>query len=161
MNIRLIVISIFALMIAIVAGYYAMNYFSDSSEAKNTAEKIGKTDQEESKSKKIKKEEVPFYDMQAIIVDIASGTTSDKKRYFLKLLITIELVSKQEKVLIKRAMPRILDSLNVYLRGVTVVDINNASGIYRLKEECLLRISKALGNDISIADVLFRDIVIQ
>ena len=41
-------------------------------------------------------------------------------------------------------MPRIVDNFQVYLRELRIEDLQGAAGIYRLREELLLRVNAAV-----------------
>ena len=57
-------------------------------------------------------------------------------------------------------MPRILDEFNVYMRELRPEDLDGAAGIFRLKEELLMRINQAVAPT-RVKDVLFQEFLVQ
>jgi flagellar FliL protein len=66
-----------------------------------------------------------------------------------------ETIPKLEKLL-----PRIFDRFQVYLRELRTEDISGSAGVYRLKEELLSRVNKAIA-PARVSDVLFREMLVQ
>ena len=54
-------------------------------------------------------------------------------------------------------MPRIVDKFQIYLRELRLEDLRGSAGIYRLREELLLRVGRGAGH---VKDVLFREMLI-
>jgi len=57
-------------------------------------------------------------------------------------------------------MPRILDNFQVYLRELRLDDLKGSAGMYRLREELLLRVNAAV-QPVQVKDVLFREMLVQ
>ncbi len=57
-------------------------------------------------------------------------------------------------------MPRIIDNFQVYLRELRVEDLKGSAGMYRLREEMLIRVSAAVA-PAKINDVLFKEMLVQ
>lgn len=101
--------------------------------------------------------EVFYYDLPDLLVNL---NTQGKQPRYLKLSISLEihdeaLISRLEKML-----PRIIDRFQVYLRELRTEDISGSAGVYRLKEELLGRVNKAI-EPAKVSDVLFREMLVQ
>ena len=57
-------------------------------------------------------------------------------------------------------MPRIIDNFQVYLRELRIEDLRGSAGMYRLREELLLRVN-ASAAPAKIVDVLFKEMLVQ
>jgi flagellar protein FliL len=100
----------------------------------------------------------PIYlDLDEFLVNLNSKKTQPS---FLKMSISIEVDSEENKNIIKANMPKIRDSFMMYLREVRSEDLQGSAGVYRLKEELLFRINKVM-YPIQVNDVLFREILVQ
>jgi flagellar FliL protein len=86
--------------------------------------------------------------------------TNGRKASYLKLTISLQLDNKLDEPKIDAALPRILDTCQVYMRELRFEDLKGSAGLYRLREELLMRISQVLA-PVKIDDVLFKEMVIQ
>ena len=57
-------------------------------------------------------------------------------------------------------LPRIVDSFQVYLRELRTEDLQGAAGMYRLREELMMRVNRVAA-PAKINDVLFQDVLVQ
>ena len=112
---------------------------------------------EEAKKKKKPKKEQIYHDLEDILVNLNTG---GKGVSFLKLKVTLDLDSKNNLDAIEKHMPRIKDILQLYLRELRPVDLQGSVGLYRLRDEMLLRINKTI-HPAYVNDILFRDVLVQ
>ncbi len=98
-----------------------------------------------------------YYELPELLVNL---NTSGKKSSFLKIRISLEIDTPEDIPRIEQIMPRIVDNFQVYLRELRIEDLKGASGMYRLREELLTRVSAAAA-PIRVNDVLFREMLIQ
>lgn len=98
-----------------------------------------------------------FYDLPEMLVDL---NTQGRKRTFLKLRVSLELGSPADTAVVESVMPRIVDNFQVYLRELRLEDLQGAEGIYRLREELLVRVNQAV-RPAKVNDVLFKEMLIQ
>jgi len=98
-----------------------------------------------------------FYDLPEMLVDL---NTDGRKRTFLKLRVSLELSSPTDTMTVESVMPRIIDNFQVYLRELRLEDLQGAEGIYRLREELLVRVNQAV-RPAKVNDVLFKEMLIQ
>ncbi|GAB3450588.1 flagellar basal body-associated FliL family protein [Insolitispirillum peregrinum] len=98
-----------------------------------------------------------FYDLPEMLVDL---NTQGRKRTFLKIRVSLELASPADTPTVESVMPRIIDNFQVYLRELRLEDLQGAAGVYRLREELLVRVNQAV-RPAKVNDVLFKDMLIQ
>jgi flagellar FliL protein len=79
---------------------------------------------------------------------------------FLKARITLEIDRESFRADLEVKMPRILDEFNVYMRELRPEDLDGAAGLFRLKEELLMRINQAVAPT-RVKDVLFQEFLVQ
>ena len=99
-----------------------------------------------------------FFDVPEIVVNIA--VKPDQKPIYFKIKVALEMSSAADSEQAERMLPRIIDSLQFYLREMRLEEIQGSVGTYRLKEEIQNRLNRIL-SPVKIADVLFKDILIQ
>ncbi|MGE0254103.1 MAG: flagellar basal body-associated FliL family protein [Alphaproteobacteria bacterium] len=109
-------------------------------------------------------EEVPsgpatYYELPQMLVNLNAGANA-KKSNFLKIVVALELPHKDDTPKIDAAMPRVIDNFQVYLRELRIEDLRGSAGIYRLREELLLRVNAAVA-PARITDVLFKEMLVQ
>jgi flagellar FliL protein len=98
-----------------------------------------------------------FYEMPEFLVNLS---TTGQKVSFLKMKVTLELENQAAVAKIDARKPRIQDAFNTYLRELRASDLVGSAGIYRLREELLLRVNKAVEPD-RVTDILFGEIIVQ
>jgi flagellar FliL protein len=98
-----------------------------------------------------------FHDLPAMLVNL---NTNGRRASYLKLTISLQLDNKLDDPKIDVSLPRILDTCQVYMRELRFEDLKGSAGLYRLREELLMRISQVLA-PVKIDDVLFKEMVIQ
>ena len=57
-------------------------------------------------------------------------------------------------------MPRVIDNFQTYLRELRLDDLKGSAGMYRLREELLVRVNAAAA-PAKIKDVLFKEMLVQ
>lgn len=98
-----------------------------------------------------------FYDMEEFVVNLNVG---DKRPSFLKMTVSLEIANELQIPTIEKNMPRIRDNFQVYLRELRQEDLQGSAGLYRLREELLLRVNK-VAYPAKIIDILFKEILVQ
>ncbi len=98
-----------------------------------------------------------FLPLDEILVTLRSPGSKQK---FLKLQVSLEIGSLEEQAHIERLKPRIVDSFQVFLRELRLEELEGSQGVYRIKEELLDRVNKAI-QPVQARDVLFSDLIIQ
>ncbi|MHA1565333.1 MAG: flagellar basal body-associated FliL family protein [Alphaproteobacteria bacterium] len=98
-----------------------------------------------------------YFDLPQMLVNLNS---TGRKSNFLKIVVSLELASEDDIHSLELVLPRIIDNFQVYLRELRVEDLRGSAGLYRLREELLLRVNKAV-QPAHINDVLFKEMLIQ
>ena len=100
---------------------------------------------------------VVFVELPDVLVNLKS--TGRRMRY-LKLKVALEVADSAAAERIRALTPRVMDSLQLYLRALSVEDLRGTVGMERLKEELLARVNRAVRPD-RAEDVLFKEILVQ
>lgn len=101
--------------------------------------------------------DVVFLDLPEILVNLNTG---GRKQSYLKIQVSLELQKPEDVPRVEGMMNRIMDTFNVYLRELRIDDLKGSAGMYRLREELLMRVSTAVA-PAQINDVLFREMLVQ
>jgi flagellar FliL protein len=103
-------------------------------------------------------DDVLYYNLPEFLVNL---DTNGRQTSFIKMEVSLEAPSEGDSATaIDNRLPRIIDSFNTYLRTLRTSDIGGSAGLYRLREELLLRVNKTIYPS-KVNDVLFREIIIQ
>ncbi len=98
-----------------------------------------------------------FYDLPDMLVNLNS---SGKRPAFLKIKISIQLTKGEDQPAVEHVLPRIIDNFQVYLRELRLEDLKGSAGMYRLRQELLMRINAATF-PVKVKDVLFKEMLVQ
>jgi flagellar FliL protein len=98
-----------------------------------------------------------YYEMPEFLVNLS---TTGKKASFLKMKVTLELPGPEAIAVIDANKPRLQDVFNTYLRELRASDLSGSAGIYRLREELLMRVNTAIQPN-KVNDILFSEIIVQ
>ena len=86
--------------------------------------------------------------------------TGGQGNSFLSAKIILEVDRESYKADLEAKLPRILDEFNTYMRELRPEDLDGSAGIFRLKEELLMRINQAVAPT-RVKDVLFQQFLVQ
>ena len=98
-----------------------------------------------------------FLDLDEMIVNL---NTSGRRQTLLKIKVALELASQADLVTIQTVMPRVVDNFQTYLRELRVDDLSGSAGLYRLREELLIRVNVA-AQPAKVNAILFKEMLIQ
>lgn len=98
-----------------------------------------------------------FYELPELLVNLNGG---GKKGSFLRLKVALELESKDAVGRLEQVLPRVIDNFQVYLRELRIEDLKGSAGLFRLKEELLVRVNAAV-KPLHVRDVLFKEMIVQ
>jgi len=143
------IIIIAAVAVIVLGGGGGGAYFFFSK--KDSAEKIAAQQAEEAKSKAV------YYPLGDMIVNLSG---EGKHPNYLKVKISLELADEKDLPLMDSIKPRIVDNFQVYLRELRIEDLRGSAGMYRLREELLMRVTEA-AQPVRIRDVLFQEMLVQ
>ena len=98
-----------------------------------------------------------FYDLPEMLVNLNANKRGSG---FLKITLSLELKAETDKEQLKKVMPRIVDSFQVYMRELRLEDLQGSAGLQRLREELLIRVN-AVSKPTVVRDVLFKEMLVQ
>ena len=98
-----------------------------------------------------------FYDLPEMLVNLS---TSGSENTYLKISVSLEIEDPTIAPQLDGLVPSIVENFQLYLRDVPVEDLNGSAGLYRLKEELLVRVITAT-QPLRIKDILFREMRVQ
>lgn len=101
--------------------------------------------------------QIVYVDLPDLLVNLKSANRSNS---YLKLSIALEVKGQAQADAVKKMMPRITDSFQVYLRELRIDDLSGSAGMFRLKEELLRRVNTTIA-PLRINDVLFKEMLVQ
>ena len=98
-----------------------------------------------------------YVQLPDLLVNLSS---SGRRSNFIKLKITLELEKPTDEPRVKTMQPRIIDNFQTYLRDLRLEDLQGAQGLFRLREELLIRINAAVA-PAKVTDILFQEMLVQ
>jgi flagellar FliL protein len=98
-----------------------------------------------------------FFPLGDLLVNLAG---EGKHPNFLKVKVTLQLADPKDVPLMEAIKPRIIDNFQVYLRELRIEDLRGSAGMYRLREELLMRVTEA-AQPVRVRDVLFQEMLVQ
>lgn len=101
---------------------------------------------------------ITYYTLPEFLVNLSSSTNQTS---FIKMKVTLEMPSEQDRLIAEERLPRLQDIINTYLRDLRPSDLAGTAGMYRLKEELLARTNKVLAPEAKANHILFTEILIQ
>jgi flagellar FliL protein len=99
-----------------------------------------------------------FYDdLPDMLVNLNTGS---RKSSFLKLHVSLQIENEEDKAKVKLVQARIIDTFQTYMRELRLEDLKGSAGLYRLREELLMRVNAAVA-PVKVDDVLFTEMLVQ
>lgn len=98
-----------------------------------------------------------FVPMPRIMANLAGP---GPRQRFLALDVSLAVANPEDAAHIEHAMPRILDSIQPYLRDLSATDLQGSAGLRRVRADLLHRIRTA-GRAAAVEDILFTEILVQ
>lgn len=98
-----------------------------------------------------------YYSLGDLLVNLSG---EGKHPSYLKIKVSLELADEKDIPTIEAIKPRIIDNFQVYLRELRIDDLRGSAGIYRLREELLMRVTEA-AQPVRVKDVLFQEMLVQ
>lgn len=157
-KLKLIIIALsVVIIIAVPAVLYLTGFFEKEHNENVRIETVEGEVAEEAASEEGIVERTVYYDMAEFIVNLNVGS---QRPSFLKMTVSLELGGESQIPRVEEKMPKIRDSFQIYLRELRQEDLQGSAGLYRLREELLLRINKIV-YPAKINDILFKEILVQ
>lgn len=101
--------------------------------------------------------QIAFVEIPELVVNLRSNR---RKAGFLKLSVKLEVKNKEEAKTVEHLNPRIVDQLQVYLRGIDISDLSGHAGAERLRKALVERIN-TITTPIKVTNVLFEEFLVQ
>ncbi len=146
------------LPLLLIVGAAAGAYFTGLADPVMAMLGGGKTESEAAPKEKAIAAPPVFYELPEMLVNLNPG--QGRRPAHLKIKVRLELVSAADTPKIEAMLPRIVDGFQVYLRELRVEDLQGAAGMYRLREELMLRVNR-VAVPAKVNDVLFQDVLVQ
>lgn len=138
------------------AGAYFMGVFS--------GEEAGEEAGGEAMAEEMQPEQPPVMPANVVFVDLPdlllNLNVTGKRLRFLKVVASLEVSSEEMAEVVRQMTPRILDNLHLYFRSVTPEELAGPDGVYRIKEDLLVRINDTI-QPASVRDVLVKEMLVQ
>ncbi len=99
-----------------------------------------------------------FVPMDDITVNLKQGVENNTS--WLKVRVTLEVIGKTNHDMVTKMMPKIMDIFQTYLKELRKNDLDGSFGIYKIKDEMMLRINSIL-YPAKIEAILFQDFMMQ
>jgi flagellar protein FliL len=114
-------------------------------------------DKKETAASEELKDKPVYYPLGDMIVNLSG---EGKRPNYLKVKVTLELANEKDTQMMDLIKPRIVDNFQVYLRELRMEDLRGSAGMYRLREELLMRVTEA-AQPIRVRDILFQEMLVQ
>ncbi len=105
------------------------------------------------------KKPIVFLDLRELVLNLSPDGAQDKAK-FAKIRIALELKDAKVEGEVRPLMPRIEDTLQIYMRELRASDLSGSASLYRLREELLRRVNIATF-PAKVEAVLFKDVIVQ
>lgn len=99
-----------------------------------------------------------FIPMEDITVNLRQGVENNAA--WLKIKVTLEVNGQVNYDKVTQMMPKIIDIFQTYLKELRKNDLDGSFGIYKIKDEMIMRINNIL-YPAKIEGILFQDFMIQ
>lgn len=137
------------------AGAYFMGVFSDEEPAEEGA--MAEEVEPEAMEPPVMPENVVFVDLPDLLLNL---NVTGRRLRFLKVVTSLEVVSEEMAEIVRQMTPRILDNLHLYFRSVEPEELAGPDGVYRIKEDLLVRINDTI-QPATVRDVLVKEMLVQ
>ncbi len=151
---KIIIIVAAAVFVLILGGAAALFFLSGGEEDHAVDLENGG---QESELAEAEPKELLFLELEPMLVNL--DTAGGKPKY-LKLTISLEVDQQDSLDELTTKMPRIIDQFQTYLRQLRIEDLNGSAGMFRLKEELLIKVNDAV-YPTRVNDVLFKEMLIN
>jgi flagellar FliL protein len=146
---KMIMIGVIVAVILLAGGGGGAYYMMSKKAAEQSAAEAAK--EADAKTKTV------YYSLGDMIVNLSG---EGKHPNYLKVKISLELADEKDLPLMDTIKPRIVDNFQVYLRELRIEDLRGSAGMYRLREELLMRVTEA-AQPVRVRDVLFQEMLVQ
>jgi flagellar FliL protein len=99
-----------------------------------------------------------FLDLEPITVNLRAG--SENNLAWLRIKVTLEVKGQNNYDLLKKMTPKVMDIFQTYLKELKKSDLDGSFGIYKIKDEMMMRINVILA-PAQIENILFQEFILQ
>jgi flagellar FliL protein len=99
-----------------------------------------------------------FLDLEPITVNLRAG--SENNLAWLRIKVTLEVKGQNNYDLLKKMTPKVMDVFQTYLKELKKSDLDGSFGIYKIKDEMMMRINVILAPT-QIENILFQEFILQ
>lgn len=136
------------------AGAYFMGVFSsEEAEGEAMAEEAPPMEMEPP----VMPANIVFVDLPDLLLNL---NVTGKRLRFLKVVTALEVANEETAEVVRQMTPRILDNLHLYFRSVEPEELAGPDGVYRIKEDLLVRINDTI-QPAMVRDVLVKEMLVQ
>ncbi len=139
-------------VVAIAIGLYFTGVADSLLTVAKVEEKDSGADQKQAENSAV------FFDVPELLINLS--VKPGQKPIYVKIKVTLEMALVSDVEQAEKMLPRIIDSLQFYLREMRMEEIQGSGGSYRLKEEIQGRLNRIL-SPVRVVDVLFKEFLIQ
>lgn len=101
--------------------------------------------------------DIVFVDLPDLLLNL---NVTGKRLRFLKVATSLEVASEEMAEIVRQMTPRIMDNLHLYFRSVAPEELAGPDGVYRIKEDLLVRVNDTIQPAV-IRDVLVKEMLVQ
>jgi flagellar protein FliL len=158
-NIKIIVIAVLPvlLLLGVQAGLYYLGIFDKLLHHNVQTKEVKPLQNTTAEKTSSKPAQTLFHNLPDMLVNLMQD--QDRISY-LKLKVVLEMGDQSVVAKIDKALPRILDTIQVYVRELRISDLKNSAGIEKFRQEILKRLNLIIGSS-EILDVYFPTMVTQ
>ena len=155
MKLVLLIVIPLVLLLGGGAAAYFMGFIPLGEEAE--ASEAAEVEMAEVEEPPVMPEDIVFVDLPDLLLNL---NVTGKRLRFLKVVSSLEVASEEQAEVVRQMTPRILDNLHLYFRSVQPEELAGPDGVYRIKEDLLVRINDTIG-PARIRDVLIKEMLVQ
>ncbi len=153
---KIIIIAAAALLVLALGGGAGFFFLSGGDETAMQASDLENSGQEAGLAAE-ESTDVLFLELEPMLVNL--DTAGGKPKY-LKLTVSLEVDRQTSLDDLNKKMPRIIDQFQTYLRQLRLQDLDGSAGMFRLKEELLIKVNEAV-YPTRVNDVLFKEMLVN
>jgi len=153
---KIIIIAAAALLVLALGGGAGFFFLSGGDETAMQASDLENGGQEAGLAAE-ESTDVLFLELEPMLVNL--DTAGGKPKY-LKLTVSLEVDRQTSLDDLNKKMPRIIDQFQTYLRQLRLQDLDGSAGMFRLKEELLIKVNEAV-YPTRVNDVLFKEMLVN
>ena len=145
----IIIGAVVVLLIGCGAGAYFAGLFDAEEQTKESAW--------ETNAEPVEGAERIYKEFPEILTNLNEGR---RKKVGVRIKVVLELSSEEESLRLDVIIPKVHDSIQVFIRGQKSKDLKGSTGMQRIREELLRQLNKALSPS-KIRDLYFKEMLVR